>query len=187
MCEPTKEIDEVEPTKEIERGEHTEGQHDSHNQSDSSSEDEEIFVAEADYMQLSDGNEGNLDDSTHQPEAANSGLDDAFECHDLDPAASTIPQRIPVDLERAIDERLFSELEEKHSPALKQEAAQESAAGSDKPKVQYSNAAPRPVKVDVSSSGPRMSAEQVDHIKSIMAGIRLSDDAIPDWAKRVPE
>ncbi|KAJ2838513.1 hypothetical protein J3B01_001331 [Coemansia erecta] len=161
-----------------------------HFQSDSGSDDEEIFVAEADYVQLSDddGND-NDNDNARQPDAPNKDLDDTFNPSNLDAATTSNPVRIPIDLEHAIDERLFSELEEKYSADLNQDVSEKTTADSipDTSTDHYSNTVLQPLQVDLASSGSQMSAEHVDQIKNIMAGIKLGDNAIPDWAKHVPE
>ncbi|KAJ2501156.1 hypothetical protein GGH96_002188 [Coemansia sp. RSA 1972] len=167
----------------------TEQKSEDHFQSDSGSDDEEIFVAEADYVQLSDDDDDDDSDNAQQPDAASKDLDDAFNCCNLDTATTSNPVRIPIDLEHAIDERLFSELEEKHSSELNQDVPEKSTTGSipDTSTGHHSNTVLKPLKIDLASSGSQMSAEHIDQIKNIMAGIKLGDNAIPDWAKHVPE
>ncbi|KAJ1859202.1 hypothetical protein GGH12_002914 [Coemansia sp. RSA 1822] len=165
----------------------TEQKNENHFQSDSGSDDEDIFVAEADYVQLSDDDDDN--DNAQQPDSANKDLDDAFNCHGLDATTTSNPVRIPIDLEHAIDERLFSELEEKHSSELNQDMPNKTTADSipDTSTDHHSNAVLQPLQIDLASSGSHMSTEHIDQIKNIMAGIKLGDNAIPDWAKHVPE
>ncbi|GAA5803627.1 hypothetical protein EDC94DRAFT_585261 [Helicostylum pulchrum] len=43
-----------------------------------------------------------------------------------------------------------------------------------------------PLNIDVDSSAS-LKPETSDLIKSIMANIQLSDEAVPDWAKKIPE
>ncbi|KAJ2132878.1 hypothetical protein IW136_005025 [Coemansia sp. RSA 678] len=161
----------------------TEQKSEGHFQSDSGSDDEEIFVAEADYVQLSDDDD---DDNARQPDTPNKDLGDAFNPSNLDAATTSNPVRIPIDLEHAIDERLFSELEEKHSADLNQDVSEKTTADSI-PDTSTGHTVLQPLQIDLASSGSQMSAEHVDQIKNIMAGIKLGDNAIPDWAKHVPE
>ncbi|KAJ2319842.1 hypothetical protein IWW52_001734 [Coemansia sp. RSA 2704] len=149
-----------------------------------SSGEEEIFVAEAGYAQLSDSDDNGLDNDALPPDGPGQRLDDAFECHEFGPAARN-PAHIAAELARAIDERLFSELEEKHDESLDQESLDKSI---DSPAELPERAASTgPIEVDIARSSSRMPAEHISQIKSVMAGIRLNDSAIPEWAKRVPE
>ncbi|KAJ2652599.1 hypothetical protein IWW40_001085 [Coemansia sp. RSA 1250] len=132
---------------------------DNANGSCSESDIDDIFVAEGGYEQLDDEDGEQLD-----------GEDDE-------------QLEIATDLERAIDERLFSDLEAQHVHC---EADKQQLPGNDA-EARPSAATVVPLQVDVAESGSRMPPEHIDQIKSIMANVQLSDKAIPEWAKRVPE
>ncbi|KAJ2805485.1 hypothetical protein H4R20_002072 [Coemansia guatemalensis] len=166
----------------------------SHGDSSEENDDEDIFVAENEYVQLRDdgeasGEEGRLDSTSKD-------LDDAFSLKEDSYASTSMATRIPIDIEQAIDDRLFSELEERqqrHSddskdgqvnhPADNGETRNIDPTTKDKQQQQQQ----QPIQVDISGGANKMSAEHVEQIKSIMAGIQLNENAIPPWARRVPE
>ncbi|KAJ2852319.1 hypothetical protein IWW36_000462 [Coemansia brasiliensis] len=120
-----------------------------------------------------------------------SGIDDLFVAEvgyeQLDDEDSDENQlEIAADLERTIDERLFSDLEAKHKSceADKQHTHTNVASSAE---AYPAATTVMPLQVDIAESGSQMSPKHIDQIKSIMANVHLSDKAIPEWAKRVPE
>ncbi|KAJ1726196.1 hypothetical protein LPJ61_005356 [Coemansia biformis] len=85
------------------------------------------------------------------------------------------------ELERAIDECLHSEL------AGQRDASPRPVDAKGAPGIGGPGANHGPIRVDTSEIGGRMPAEHADQIRRIMAGIQLSESAVPEWAKRVPE
>ncbi|KAJ2773897.1 hypothetical protein IWQ57_001076 [Coemansia nantahalensis] len=79
------------------------------------------------------------------------------------------------DLERAIDQRLHAETAERCSEEPERTAP---------PTREAPEAARGPITVATTDEMP---AEHVAQIRHIMAGIQLSEDATPEWAKRIPE
>ncbi|KAI9506961.1 hypothetical protein GGI25_000017 [Coemansia spiralis] len=127
-----------------------------------SDDDDSIFVADNDYAPLDD------DDNI---------IDEANKIHEQEPVDND-DSSFDIDLSRIIDERINAELAEKRpNTTLNDDSLHYSAP---------SNITPIEVTVD-SSKQMAMSGEHVKQIKDIMAGIQLSDKAIPEWAKRVPE
>ncbi|KAJ1926999.1 hypothetical protein EC988_010258, partial [Linderina pennispora] len=130
--------------------------------SDSDSDfDEPVFVDEDSYVPLDD------------------------ECDDADEPDSADSAGLDISIEREIDARmhqeLFSDLDT--SGAVDERAGPASAAGQQLPQMARQI---RPLEVDVARS-TRMAADHIDQIKSIMAGIHISNHGIPEWAKIVPE
>ncbi|PIA14180.1 hypothetical protein COEREDRAFT_99131 [Coemansia reversa NRRL 1564] len=158
---------------------------------ESSEEDnmEDLFVAENEYVQLSDDVEA-LGDGTQLDPTVND-LDDAFNCKGNKYANISMAARFSTDLEQAIDDRLFLELEERqqrYSGDKKEnqtnylvDSVETNEVGL-KSKEQH-----HPIRVDIQETKNKMPAEDVEQIKSIMAGIQLSEKAIPLWACRIPE
>ncbi|KAJ2156219.1 hypothetical protein GGF46_005339 [Coemansia sp. RSA 552] len=186
MSDPRTGLDEMEQEK---RWASSPNQQTGHKQDDEPSEtsDDEIFVSEgeAEYVQLSDNGDVNSDESA-------GSLDDAFEVQRS--REDNVPE-MTIDLGQAIDQRLFSELEERHAGSAHEHTAptalklptsgEEDGPTSEENNVSAWNVGP--IQVDVKAPGRRMPAEHVDQIKNIMAGVKLSNGAVPEWAKRIPE
>ncbi|KAJ2909070.1 hypothetical protein GGI21_002250 [Coemansia aciculifera] len=126
-------------------------------------DDVSIFVAEEAYAPLVDD-----DDTDSVTPALPASIDDAFQCH-----STTTANAIPFDIEQELDSRIEAEL-----------AAKQTLEASSTFSKRHSLAAPIEVAV---GRGDKMSDEHIGQIKSIMAGIHLSDAAIPEWSRRVPE
>ncbi|KAJ1855790.1 hypothetical protein LPJ73_002286 [Coemansia sp. RSA 2703] len=92
--------------------------------------------------------------------------------------------RIPQDLERMLDERLDAEMDLKSMPAADNTEHKASSTPITKSEEDVAEHKPDPLQVTVAAP---MSAEHINHIRNVMAGIQLNEDAIPEWAKRVPE
>ncbi|KAJ2055920.1 hypothetical protein GGI17_006453 [Coemansia sp. S146] len=161
---------------------------DGDNQSSDDEEDEEegsIFVAEEAYAPLDDADE---DSSDSQDGATRANIDDAFQCRDAanpattvaDAAISNFDKQIPFDFEQELDGRIEAELAAKQSLEANVVSSQEPRDVSSTP------LSLAPMEVVVGRSD-KMSDEHIGQIKSIMAGIQLSDAAIPEWSRRVPE
>ncbi|KAJ2254268.1 hypothetical protein GGI13_002256 [Coemansia sp. RSA 455] len=154
-------------------------------QSSDDEEDEEegsIFVAEEAYAPLDDADEDNSDLSVG---TAGANIDGAFQCRDAANPATTaaIPnfdKQIPFDFEQALEDRIEAELAAKQSLEANVVSSQEAPGASSTPHSLT------PIEVVVGRSD-KMSDEHIGQIKSIMAGIQLSDAAIPEWSRRVPE
>ncbi|KAJ1664390.1 hypothetical protein GGF38_003097 [Coemansia sp. RSA 25] len=134
--------------------------------SDEEEEDEEdepsIFVAEEAYAPLDD-DDGVNEVSSDLP----SSIDDAFQCR-----STATADAIPADIEQELDNRIEAELATKQALETKP--------------VRSQRRIDPPMEVTVGRSD-KMSDEHIGQIKSIMAGIQLSDAAIPEWSRRVPE
>ncbi|KAJ2489821.1 hypothetical protein IWW37_003665 [Coemansia sp. RSA 2050] len=154
---------------------------DSQSSDDDDDEDGSIFVAEESYARLSDADEDS-------PGATSADLDDAFQCRAAASAATTVKadpipsfdKQVPLDFEQELDDRIEAELAAKQS--LQANAAKHLEASD----VSRTPRSLVPMEVAVERSN-KMSDEHIDQIKSIMAGIQLSDAAIPEWSRRVPE
>ncbi|KAJ2028323.1 hypothetical protein GGI08_009769, partial [Coemansia sp. S2] len=142
-------------------------------QSSDDEEDEEegsIFVAEEAYAPLDDADE----DSSDLPvDTAGANIDDAFQCRDAaNPAATAaipnLDKQIPFDFEQALDDRIEAELAAKQSLEANVVSSQEAPGVSSTPRSLA------PIEVVVGRSD-KMSDEHIGQIKSIMAGIQLSD------------
>ncbi|KAJ2380053.1 hypothetical protein GGI05_006435, partial [Coemansia sp. RSA 2603] len=92
------------------------------------------------------------------------------------------PSRIPQDLERMLDERLDAEMDLKSMPIA--DNTEHKASTSITKSEDTAERKPDPLQVTVAAP---MSAEHISQIRNVMAGIQLNEDAIPEWAKRVPE
>ncbi|KAJ2810762.1 hypothetical protein GGI24_006951 [Coemansia furcata] len=155
--------------------------------SESSEGDDEvsIFVAEEAYAPLDDADEDGLNMVVG---AASANIDDAFQCRDATnpaatvatPAAPSFDKQMPFDFEQELDDRIEAGLAAKESKAAD--------VVSNQAPCDASGITPNltPIEVVVGRSD-KMSDEHIDQIKSIMAGIQLSDAAIPEWSRRVPE
>ncbi|KAJ1666598.1 hypothetical protein IW140_005057 [Coemansia sp. RSA 1813] len=137
--------------------------------SDTEEEDDDIFVPEGSYAQLDD------------EEANTAQLPDIHEPGD----------HANVDLDRILDERINAEMVQRQFKQEKSKTeeiqAQERNANTNANHSNMQLVSP-PIEVDIYSSKQKaMPAEHVQQIKDIMAGIQLSDAAIPEWAKRIPE
>ncbi|KAJ2865898.1 hypothetical protein GGH94_001895 [Coemansia aciculifera] len=160
---------------------------DGDSQSSDDEEDEEegsIFVAEEAYAPLDDADE---DSSDSQDGATRANIDDAFQCRDAANSATTVAdaaitnfdKQIPFDFEQELDGRIEAELAAKQS-------LEANVVSSQEPRDASTPLSLAPIEVVVGRSG-KMSDEHIGQIKSIMAGIQLSDAAIPEWSRRVPE
>ncbi|KAJ2558188.1 hypothetical protein EV175_000920 [Coemansia sp. RSA 1933] len=133
------------------------------------SEDDAIFVPEGSYAQLDDAYDEIDEASTNQPS-------DTVE----------IEEHNNIDLDRILDERISADIARRQSQekATTDHAEQNANIDAGHTSTQLAS----PIEVNINSSGQKaMPAEHVRQIKDIMAGIQLSDAAIPEWAKRVPE
>ncbi|KAJ2079904.1 hypothetical protein H4R24_003469 [Coemansia sp. RSA 988] len=148
-----------------------------------------IFVAENEYVRLSD--DGEVSGGEEQLELTAKNLGDAVNYREGCSANAGIPTCNPVDLELAIDQRLFSELEEtqrRNSDNSRDGKATSLEDGNETKNIEATaSGIEQQIQVDITDAASKMSTEQVEQIKSIMAGIQLSDNAIPPWARRIPE
>ncbi|KAJ1645396.1 hypothetical protein J3B02_000951 [Coemansia erecta] len=136
---------------------------------------QDIFVAEDLYVPLDDSQDGDASDR----------INDAFATDRASPIMHTHlenPARVPIDLERLLDERMEEEIARKTKES---DTVFYAAANVDSQAIADATCL-KPGPLEISIKKP-MSAEHVNQIKDIMAGIRLSEAAIPEWAKRVPE
>ncbi|KAJ2745426.1 hypothetical protein GGI20_002180 [Coemansia sp. BCRC 34301] len=129
---------------------------------DESDDELSIFVAEEAYAPLED------DAADEVGPDSPSSIDDAFQCRSA-PASTDI---VGFDLEQELDSRITAELAAKRTLEPDTFATQRSIAS--------------PMEVSV-GRGDKMSDEHIGQIKNIMAGIQLSDTAIPEWSRRIPE
>ncbi|KAJ2003144.1 hypothetical protein H4R26_003223 [Coemansia thaxteri] len=147
----------------------------------SSGEDEDsIFVAEDEYAPLED-----TDSSTEHSAAGAAAIDDKFQCPPADMAPSDA-QQLPFDLEQELDSRIEADIaaKQRHETVDAAGLRSDSNGACGTSTAQLHCAAPIEVGV---SRVEKMSDEHIGQIKSIMAGIQLSDGAIPEWSRRVPE
>ncbi|KAJ1950600.1 hypothetical protein FBU59_000598 [Linderina macrospora] len=129
--------------------------------------DEPVFVPEEQYVPLDDEYEPLGD------EGSNGGNGDDSESVDVD-----------INIEREIEARMHQELfSDLDTSSAVDEPASQAAPAAQLPQMARQI---RPLEVDV-AHGSRMTADHVDQIKGIMAGIHISNHGIPEWAKIVPE
>ncbi|KAJ2507141.1 hypothetical protein GGI11_006440 [Coemansia sp. RSA 2049] len=160
-------------------------------ESEEGPDDEDIFVPEASYAPLEDdidyANDGDENDDDYGSNKSNKvQLSDAQ-------AEMTEDQADAIDLDRILEDRINAEIAKRSSPEEKKRATTNTTfAGAGDAGGSSRHLDPRslaPMEIDIGSSKDKaiMSAETAQTIKNIMAGIQLSDAAIPGWAKRVPE
>ncbi|KAI7825008.1 hypothetical protein BX661DRAFT_185093 [Kickxella alabastrina] len=140
---------------------------------ESDTEDEGLFVAEDEYAPLQEDSE-----SENQDDIA-----DTIETHSHMSVHIPSLNRIPLDLECALDKRMEDELARQKSPTTTPIDAPPGVTA-DTAVVGDSDARSKPLEIKVAEP---MSAEHIDHIKRVMAGIQICPDAVPEWARRVPE
>ncbi|KAJ2841022.1 hypothetical protein GGI22_008090, partial [Coemansia erecta] len=140
---------------------------------DDDNSDDDIFVPEGSYAQLDD-------DEINEANAfcQHSGMQEPGENANFD-LARILDERINAELaQRQVQEKEKSKVDETQSQELAPDV------DTDHSTVQLTS----PIEVDIDSPKQKaMPAEHVQQIKDIMAGIQLSDSAIPEWAERVPE
>ncbi|KAJ1965220.1 hypothetical protein GGI12_000908 [Dipsacomyces acuminosporus] len=142
--------------------------------------DDVLFVPEDEYMPLDDDDDDDDDDGGDVPDDDN---------QDTSSQANLGPD-FALNIDSLLDQKM-DELAE----AFEIRQQQASALVHSTQPVDSSEPPPPPpppavdiVPMEVSiDSKSRMPKEHIDQIKSIMAGIQISDHAIPEWAKRVPE
>ncbi|KAJ2758720.1 hypothetical protein H4S06_002571 [Coemansia sp. BCRC 34490] len=158
-------------------------------ESEEGPDDEDIFVPEASYAPLEDDidYDGDENDDGGSNESSKVQLSDAQ-------AEMSEDQVDAIDLDRILEDRINAEIAKRSSPEEKERTATNTtlseagdAGGSSSRHLDPRSLAPMEIDIGSSKDKAMMSAETVQTIKNIMAGIQLSDAAIPGWAKRVPE
>ncbi|KAJ2507816.1 hypothetical protein H4217_008702, partial [Coemansia sp. RSA 1939] len=157
-------------------------------ESEEDPDDEDIFVPEASYAPLED-------DIDYDGDKNDDGSNKSSKVQLSDAQAEMSEDQVDaIDLDRILEDRINAEIAKRSSPEEKERATTNTtfAEAGDAGGSSSRHLDPRPLapmEIDIGSSKDKaiMSAETVQTIKNIMAGIQLSDAAIPGWAKRVPE
>ncbi|KAI8322773.1 hypothetical protein GQ54DRAFT_297172 [Martensiomyces pterosporus] len=172
-CDDGADEEEVDEDKDEDKGEDKDEDEDG----DEDEDEDALFVPEDEYAPLNDG-----DDDADNIDSDGGACD--FIAHAINGGSHTASS-LDLMLERKMDELAASF-------QVQQQASSDDTAIADKDTASASTTPPQapeqiaPIEVRIDSKN-RMPAEHIDQIKGIMAGIQISDQAIPEWAKRVPE
>ncbi|KAJ2663012.1 hypothetical protein IWW48_001529 [Coemansia sp. RSA 1200] len=158
-------------------------------ESEEDPDDEDIFVPEASYAPLED--DIDYDDDENDDD---DGSNESNKVQLSDAQTEMIEHQVDaIDLDRILEDRINAEIAKRSSPEDKERntttinISDAGDAGDSSRDLNPCSLAPMEIDIGSSKDKTIMSAETVQTIKNIMAGIQLSDAAIPEWAKRVPE